>query len=130
MESNYSDLKYINLLAKANLTLIETLNKSVLQYYKSKPTDFDELPNYKTPRPWEEKVINILNNYQIDIQKSIEQFSENDNESLSITVSIIGSLSKNLDNFDTCWMTEEFNEKYLNDLDYLIEIADNIESAL
>lgn len=129
MNIEYVNLKYILYFLNTFKGLVNIVKFSINDYYKNKPNNHDNLPNWMTPKPWENKVLKNLEKREILINDAYEQFKLNNSDNIYDISSDISSLGKDLDNFSLNWMTDKNKMEFEKMLDNVIQIASNIERS-
>jgi len=129
MSQNYKNLEYYILFLNEFKKLITIIQSSISNYYSNKPENFTDLPNWATPKPWENKVLKNLEVRKTLIEDACDQFRLNNSDDMYDISSDVSSLGKDLDNFNSEWMSKEDNIKYEKKLDEVVLYASNIEHS-
>ncbi len=107
------------------------LDQIVLAVNKSiKDNKFDEsTPNWRTHKPWQNKVIPNLTRNQDELIRVEKELSAGDDSEVIHMAGVVSGVGKDLDDFNTSWMKSDINKEIEQQVDVVVELADTIRRS-
>jgi hypothetical protein len=109
----------------ASTALIDLIRQAVRDFRAAPPHGSEAWELWRTPEPWESRVLSNLERYHRHLQEAVNAFKAGDIRPITLEASSYAGLSKDLD-FDTRWMTEQNRIAFEEALDRVVMVADRI----
>lgn len=109
----------------ASADLIQVIRKAIKDFYETPPQGWEAWDRWRTPEPWNARVLPNLEKYHINVQKALAALHAGDFMPITLAAASYAGLSKDLD-FDRSWMTKENQEAVEKAVVEAVAIADQI----
>jgi hypothetical protein len=112
-------------LEHASSELMARIRQAISGFYASPPQDSASWETWRTPKPWETRVLPNLERSHADLQHAVRAHAAGDIKPITLAASGYSALSKDLD-FDMRWMTPPDHEAVREAIGQVVSIADRI----
>jgi len=112
-------------LEQASAALIARVREAIHSFYMSPPQGWETRDAWKTPKPWETRVLPNLDRYHSDLQAALRAYNAGDIRPLRLAAAGYAGLSRDLE-FDMSWMTEQNRTAAQNAIERVVTVADRI----
>jgi len=93
-------------LEHASSELIIQVRKAIYDFYQDSASGWEQWEKWRTPKPWEERVLTNLERYHNDLQAARKAYDEGDIRPIVYEAAAYAGLSKDME-FDDNWMSEQ-----------------------
>jgi hypothetical protein len=112
-------------LEDASTQLIDRIRQAIRDFRAAPPDGSDVWESWRTPQPWETRVLSNLERYHRHLKEAIAAYDAGDIKPITHEASSYAGLAKDLD-FDMRWMTEPNRSAFEEALDRVVMVADRI----
>jgi len=112
-------------LEHASTELMARIRQAIRDFYASPPQDSASWEAWRTPKPWETRVLPNLERSHGELQEATRAHAAGDIKPITVAASGYAGLSKNLD-FDMRWMTAPDREAVQEAMRQVVSVADRI----
>jgi hypothetical protein len=119
------DAQLTRTLEHASTELMARIRQAIRDFYASPPQDLASWEMWRTPKPWETRVLPNLERSHDELQHAMRAHAAGDIKPITLAASGYAGLSKDLD-FDMRWMTAPDHEAVQEAIGQVVSIADRI----
>ncbi len=119
------DPELIKTFEHASAQLIARVRDAISSFYSSPPSGWEAWDTWRTPKPWETRVLPNIERYQLDLGTAARAYEAGDIKPITLTAASFAGLSKDLE-FDMSWMTEQNRMAVQKAVDQVVTVADKI----
>ncbi|HYR90920.1 MAG TPA: hypothetical protein VE422_43070 [Terriglobia bacterium] len=109
----------------ASAELIARVRDAIQAFNASPPQGSETWEAWRTPKPWETRVLPNLQRYHSDLQKALRAYDAGDIMPITLAAAGYAGLSKDLE-FDMSWMTEQNRAAVQKLVEDVVAVADRI----
>lgn len=125
MATSDIDPQLTRTLEQASTELMARIRQAIRDFYASPPQDSASWEAWRTPKPWETRVLPNLERSHGELQEATRAHAAGDIKPITVAASGYAGLSKNLD-FDMRWMTAPDREAVQEAMRQVVSVADRI----
>ena len=125
MTNTTIDNKLARSFQSASADLIARIREAIHVFYSRPPQGWESWDNWRTPKPWEARVLPNLDGYHKGLEKAIEAFQAGDMMPITLAAATYAGLSKDLD-LDSTWMTKQHQLAVQEAVEKVVAVADQI----
>jgi hypothetical protein len=112
-------------LEHASTELMARIRQAIRDFYASPPQDSASWEEWRTPKPWETRVLPDLERSRGDLQNAMRAHAAGDIKPITVAAAGYAGLSTDLD-FDMRWMTAPDQAAVEEAIHQLVSVADRI----
>ena len=112
-------------LEQASSELIAHIRQAIRDFYASPPQDSASWEAWRTPKPWEARVLPNLERSHGDLQHAVRAHAAGDIKPITVAAAGYAGLAKDLD-FDMRWMTAPDEAIVTEAIEQIVSVADRI----
>lgn len=122
MATSDIDPQLTRTLERASTELMARIRKAISDFYANPPQDAASWEAWRTPKPWESRVLPNLERSHGDLQHAMRAHAAGDIKPITVAASAYAGMSKNLD-FDMRWMTAPDRDAVDEAIGQLVSVA-------
>jgi hypothetical protein len=112
-------------LEQASTELMARIRQAIRDFHASPPQDSASWEAWRTPKPWETRVLPNLERSHGDLQEARRAHADGDIKPITVAAAGYAGLSKDLD-FDMRWMTAPDEAAVTEAISQVVSVADRI----
>jgi len=105
--------------------LIASVRNAINEFYANLPQGWEAWETWRTPKPWEARVLPNLERYHSDLKTALRAYHVGDILPITHAAASYAGLSKDLE-FDMRWMTDQNRATLKKCIQELVMVADRI----
>ena len=125
MATSDIDPQLARTLEHASTELMARIRQAISDFYASPPQDSVSWEAWRTPKPWETRVLPNLERSHGDLQHAMRAHAAGDIKPITAAAAGYAGLSKDLE-FDMAWMTAPDRSAVQETIQQLVSVADRI----
>ena len=125
MATSDIDPQLTRTLEHASTELMARIRQAISDFHASPPQGSGSWEAWRTPKPWETRVLPNLERSHGDLQEATRAHAAGDIKPITVAASGYAGMAKNLD-FDMRWMTAPDREAVQEAIRQVVSVADRI----
>lgn len=125
MATSDIDPQLARTLEQASTELMARIRQAIRDFHASPPQDSASWEAWRTPKPWETRVLPNLERSHGDLQEARRAHAAGDIKPITVAAAGYAGLSKDLD-FDMRWMTAPDEAAVTEAISQVVSVADRI----
>jgi len=110
---------------QSSAELIDRIRQAIRDFQANPPLGWQTWESWRTPKPWEARVLPNLERYHSDLQAAMRAYHAGDIMPITLAAARYAGLSKDLE-FDMSWMTEQDRAAVQKVVQQVVAVADRI----